>query len=99
MVSSPAALPHTGRIDAACGGVSDMAPVGGPIGGSDKEWGVAQGVGQEGTMPVLEVPVVRELQDAQGEDLAGESLEADPGQEEEVAIIADLLRVAHALLI
>src|SRR5690349_18424566 len=81
------------------GGLSNMDPVGGPIAGSSKALRVDQGFQQQGTIPISDLPVVRELPGAQGQDLAGESFDADRGQNQETAIIDDPLQVALALLI
>ena len=68
---------------AAARGLSDIGPVGGSVASSAKAVRVHQRFQQQRARAVSGVPVVRYLPGAEGQDLARQSLDADPGQNQE----------------
>src|SRR5215469_892143 len=84
---------------AASGGLPDMDPVGSTIAGPAKTLRIHQGFQQQRTMPIATFPVARHLPRAQRQDLARQSLDLHPGQDEESSVVHDPLEVVLSLLV
>src|SRR5207245_2151355 len=84
---------------AASGALSHLDPRGGPVASSAKTLRVHQRFQQQRTMPVAGLPVVRQVSGAQRQNLAGQSLDSHPGQNQEPSVIDDPLQVALSLLV
>jgi hypothetical protein len=81
----------------ASGGLPYMDPVGSPVAGSTKTSRIHQGFQQQGTTPISRFPVARHLPRAQRQDLAGQSLDLHPRQDQKSAIVDNGLQVALPL--
>src|SRR5258708_8627906 len=62
----------------ASGGLPNMDPVGSPIAGSPKTGRIHQGFQQQGTIPVADFPVARDVPRAQRQNLAGQPFHTYP---------------------
>src|SRR5271157_442853 len=83
----------------ASGGLSDMDPVGGAIAGSAKTFRIHQGLQQQGTTPVADLPVAWHSPCAQRQNLAGQSFDLHPGQNQKSSIVDDRLEAVPPLLV
>jgi hypothetical protein len=70
----------------AAGGGAHVDPVGRSIASAAKALRVYQGFQQPGTIPISGLPVLGHLPSAQRQDLTGQSLDFDPGQNQESAV-------------
>src|SRR6058998_601087 len=81
------------------GGLPNMNPVGGAIAGSAKTGCIHQSFQQQGTIAVVIFPIRRQSPCTQRQDLARESLDTNPRQDEESGVVHDPLQVALPLLV
>src|SRR5205823_13943167 len=81
------------------GGLPNVDPVGGPVTSSSKALCVHQRFQQQWAMPVSSLPSARHPPGAQRQNLAGQSLDPHPGQNQEPSVIDDPLQVALSLLV
>ena len=75
-------------------GLAHRDPVGSPIASATKARRIHQGFQQHGTAPVVLLPVSRHLPCTQRQDLAGESFDVHPRQNQKSTVVDDLLQVA-----
>src|ERR671923_2218361 len=81
----------------AAGGLPDMNPVGSPIAGPAKTDRIHQGFQQQRTMTIAALPVAWHLPGAQRQDLARQTLDLHPRQDEESSVVHDPLEVLPPL--
>ena len=76
-----------------------MDPVGRPIAGATKTDGIHQGLQQQRTRPVVDLPVARHSPRAPCQDLAGQSFDTYPGQNQKPPVVDNRLKMAPPLLL
>jgi hypothetical protein len=81
------------------GGLPDMDPVGGPVAGAAEASHIHQGFQQKGAMPESRFPRLWHLPGAECQNLAGQSWDAYPWQDQKPAIVDDGLQVALPLFV
>ena len=79
-------------------GGADVDPVGGWVAGARESVGVDKGLDQDGSVAVAGGPVVAETTGGERQELRGEVLRLDPGQDEKSGVVGDELEVGLALL-
>src|SRR5664279_2371816 len=83
----------------ASGRLSQTDPVGGPVAGSSEPVSIHERFQQQGTMPILGLPVVWHLPGTQCQNLARQPLDSYPRQNQKTSIVDDPLQVAFPLLV
>src|SRR5579864_1569239 len=78
-------------------GLAHPDPVGSPVAGATKTRHIHQGFQQHGMTPEVLLPVSRHLPCTQRQDLAGESFDVHPRQNQESTVVDDLLQVPLSL--
>src|SRR5665811_1818648 len=71
------------------GGVSDMYPVGGAVAGSAEASRIHQSFQEQRAISESRLPLLRHLPRAERENLARQSLDTDPWQDQKPAIVDD----------
>src|SRR5665647_1570864 len=84
---------------AAPGGLPQRNPVRRPVTGTAESFRIHQCLQQQRPVAVQLLPVPRQLARAPPQNLAGQSLHPHPGQDEEAAVVDDVLQVARPLAI